>query len=83
MSKAIPKRISTAILQSLGAGVVPRIGLEYLAVGRKSEISVILDDLDNIVQEGGASFRLIVGKYGSGKSFLIQLIYAKFTQNSI
>jgi hypothetical protein len=74
LSQKVPKRISTAILQSLGAGVVPRIGLEYIAVGRKNEISALLDDLDNIVSEGGASFRLIVGKYGSGKSFLTQLI---------
>jgi len=74
MSKKIPKRMTTAILQSLGAGVVPRTGLEHIAVGRKQEISTLLDDLDNIVAEGGASFRLILGRYGSGKSFLVQLI---------
>jgi hypothetical protein len=74
MTKKIPKRITTAILQSLGAGVVPRAGLEHIAVGRKQEIETLLDDLDNIVAEGGASFRLILGRYGSGKSFLVQLI---------
>jgi hypothetical protein len=70
----IPKRISTAILQSLAAGVVPRVGLEHIAVGRKEEITAILHDLDDIVASGGASFRLILGRYGSGKSFLAQLI---------
>jgi hypothetical protein len=74
MTIKIPKRISTAVLQSLGAGVVPRVGIEYVAVGRKEEITAILNDLDQIVAEGGASFRLILGRYGSGKSFLCQLI---------
>lgn len=70
----IPKRISTAVLQSLGAGVVPRVGIEYVAVGRKDEVTAVLNDLDNIVAEGGASFRMVLGRYGSGKSFLMQLI---------
>jgi hypothetical protein len=74
MNTKIPKRISTAILQSLAAGVVPRTGAEYIAVGRKSEIEALLHDLDNVVEQGGASFRLIVGRYGSGKSFLLQLL---------
>ncbi len=69
----IPKRVSTALLNSLGSGVTPRIGLEYIAVGRKNEIETLLNDLDNI-GEGGSVFRLIVGRYGSGKSFLLQII---------
>lgn len=67
----IPKRLTTALVNSLTAGVVPRIGLEHIAVGRKPEIEAILRDLDNIA-EGGASFKLITGRYGSGKSFLLQ-----------
>lgn len=75
MSTAVvPKRITTAILQSLAAGVVPRVGLEHIAVGRKEEITALLNDLDTVVADGGASFRLILGRYGSGKSFLCQLI---------
>ena len=69
----IPKRITTALVNSLTAGVVPRIGLEHIAVGRRAEIEAILSDLDNIA-EGGAAFRLITGRYGSGKSFLLQMI---------
>ena len=68
----IPKRYSTAIINSMSAGVVPHIGLEYIAVGRKSEVQAILKDLENIA-DGGGAFRFIVGKYGSGKSFLLQL----------
>lgn len=69
----IPKRITTALLNSISAGVTPRIGLEYMAVGRKAEISTMLDDLANIAEDGSV-FRFIVGRYGSGKSFLLQII---------
>lgn len=69
----IPKRIAQALINSLKGGVVPRVGLPYVAVGRKDEIDALLRDVD-IIAEGGASFRFIVGKYGSGKSFLLQTI---------
>ncbi|CAM3577933.1 biotin carboxylase [Saccharibacillus sp. WB 17] len=69
----IPKRISSALVNSLSAGVVPRIGLEYIAVGRKLEIESVLRELGNVA-EGGAAFKLITGRYGSGKSFLIQIL---------
>ncbi|HEY9710788.1 MAG TPA: ATP-binding protein [Oculatellaceae cyanobacterium] len=69
----INKRESTALINSLSAGVVPRIGLEHIAVGREKEIKAFLQDLENIA-EGGSTFRFIIGRYGSGKSFLLQLI---------
>jgi hypothetical protein len=69
----IPKRASGAILNSLSAGVVPRIGLEYIAVGRKREIQTILRDLENLNQ-GAACFRLVAGRYGSGKTFFLQAV---------
>ncbi len=71
--KKVPKRISQTVLNSLKGGVVPRIGLPYITVGRKNEIEALLHDVD-IISEGGASFRFIVGRYGSGKSFLLQTI---------
>ena len=71
--RKVPKRIAQTVLNSLKGGVVPRIGLPYIAVGRKNEIEALLHDVD-IIAEGGASFRFIVGRYGSGKSFLIQTI---------
>ena len=69
----IPKRIAQTLINSLKGGVVPRTGLAYVAVGRDAEISALLHDVD-IVAEGGAAFRFIVGRYGSGKSFLLQTV---------
>ena len=71
--RKVPRRISQTVLNSLKGGVVPRIGLPYIAVGRRSEIEALLHDVD-VISEGGASFRFIVGRYGSGKSFLLQTI---------
>lgn len=72
-NRTVPKRIAQTVLNSLKGGVVPRIGLPYITVGRKNEIEALLHDVD-IISEGGASFRFIVGRYGSGKSFLLQTI---------
>lgn len=69
----IPKRIASAVINSLKGGVVPRVGLPYIAVGREKEIDALLRDAE-IIEEGGASFRFIVGKFGSGKSFLVQTV---------
>lgn len=69
----IPKRIASAIINSLKGGVVPRVGLPYIAVGRKNESEALIHDVD-IIAEGGASFRFIQGRYGSGKSFMLQII---------
>ena len=69
----VPKRIAQTVLHSLKAGVVPRIGLPYITVGRKDEIAALLHDF-SVVAEGGASFHFIVGRYGSGKSFLLQAV---------
>ena len=73
MINKIPKRISTAIMNSLKGGVVPRIGLGHIAVGREDEINALLKDIE-IIQDGGSTFRFIVGKFGAGKSFLLQTI---------
>ena len=73
MPTKIPKRIASTVLNSLKGGVVPRVGLPYVAVGREAEIDALLHDVD-IIADGGATFRFIVGKYGSGKSFLLQTI---------
>jgi energy-coupling factor transporter ATP-binding protein EcfA2 len=72
--RKISPRHSSAILQAFSNGVTPRIGLEHVVVGRKAETEAMLDDLDYRVAKGGASFRLIVGPYGSGKSFMLQVI---------
>ena len=69
----IPKRIAQTLMNSLKGGVVPRVGLQYVTVGRAPEIDALLRDVE-IIADGGASFRFIMGKYGSGKSFLLQTI---------
>ena len=69
----VPKRILTALLASVSAGVVPRAGAPYIAIGRRDEIAAFLSDLE-AVNEGGGSMRFLIGRYGSGKSFLMQLI---------
>ena len=69
----VPKRILTSLLASVSAGVVPRAGAPYLAIGRQDEIAALLSDLE-AVNDGGGSMRFLIGRYGSGKSFLMQLI---------
>ncbi len=69
----VPKRILNTLLTSLSAGVVPRVGAPYIAIGRTDEISSLLRDLET-VKDGGSACRFLIGRYGSGKSFLIQLI---------
>lgn len=71
--RQIPRRILSSLLASVSAGVVPRSGAPYLAIGRKDEIAALLSDLET-VNDGGGSMRFLIGRYGSGKSFLMQLI---------
>jgi hypothetical protein len=73
MTNQVPTRIANILINALKGGVVPRVGLEYITVGRAREIATILHDLE-MIEQGSASFRFIVGKYGSGKSFLLQTI---------
>ena len=68
----IKRRERDAILQSLKSGVVPKMGLQYIQVGRKEEISAIIEDLER-VEDGGAFIKFIIGKFGSGKSFFLSL----------
>jgi hypothetical protein len=72
MNKPIKKKEREAILQSLRAGVVPGIGLHHIQVGRKDEVEAILKDLESI-KNGGATVRFMIGKYGTGKSFFLNL----------
>ena len=71
--KVIPKRILNGLLSALSAGVVPRTGAPYIAIGRNEEIAALLSSMEEVA-EGGAFVRFLIGRYGSGKSFLIQLL---------
>ena len=72
-TERIPKRILGTLLSSVSAGVVPRSGAPYIAIGRVDEIAALTEDLKRVADGEGAT-RFIVGRYGSGKSFLIQLM---------
>jgi hypothetical protein len=73
MATRILERERTAILNSLAAGVVPRIGLQHIQVGRKREVSAVLEDLTRI-EGGAAAVRFISGRFGAGKSFFLNLM---------
>lgn len=76
----IPKREATAILNSLNAGLVPRTGLRHIAVGRLREIAALKQDLDQI-REGSATVRFIIGRFGSGKTFMLQMARSLALEN--
>ena len=69
----IRSRERDAIVRALSAGVVPRVGLQHIQVGRSREIEELLKDMDRI-SEGGSTIRFIVGEYGSGKTFFLNLV---------
>ena len=69
----IRPRVRDAIIQSLRSGVTPRIGQSHIQVGRSDEVQALIRDIDRIA-DGGACFRLVVGEYGSGKTFFLNLV---------
>jgi hypothetical protein len=71
--KAIKPKERDTIIQALSAGVVPRVGLPYIQVGRVAEIGALLRDIDRIA-DGGAAVRFVIGEYGAGKTFFANLI---------
>jgi hypothetical protein len=68
----ITPRERDAIVKSLSVGVVPTVGLQHIQVDRKDEIMTMIGDLER-VREGGASVRFVIGKFGTGKSFFLNL----------
>ncbi len=73
MAVTVPKRTLTTLMNALSSGVVPRRGLEYIAVGRKKETETFVNDLEDTAAGGGA-FRFISGRFGNGKSFMTQMV---------
>jgi len=72
-SQPIRPRVRDAILQSLRAGVTPRVGQAHIQVGRASEVQALITDIERIA-DGGAGIRFIIGEYGSGKTFFLNLV---------
>lgn len=62
-----------SIIQSLKAGVTPRTGIQHIQVGRVNEVKALLQDIERVA-DGGSAFRLIIGDYGSGKTFFLSVI---------
>jgi hypothetical protein len=73
--KRLRPRERDAIIQSLRAGVTPRTGLQHIQVGRVQEVKALFKDIERI-SDGSSAFRLVIGDFGSGKSFFLQLIRA-------
>ncbi|MBN3766025.1 ATP-binding protein [Burkholderia sp. Ac-20365] len=71
----IRPRDRDAVLQSLRAGVVPRIGQHLIQVGRARELEALLKDIERVA-DGGSAFRIVVGEYGAGKTFFLNLVRA-------
>ncbi len=72
MAKVKPRERDT-IIQALRAGVVPKLGLRHIQVGRAKEIEELVKDIERIA-DGGSSIRFVIGEYGSGKTFFMNLI---------
>lgn len=70
---AIKPRDRDAILQALSAGVVPRVGLRHIQVGRAREVEALVRDVGRIV-DGGAAVRFVIGEFGAGKTFFLNLV---------
>lgn len=71
--KQISRRVRDGVIQSLGAGVTPRIGQSHIQVGRAEEVQALISDIDRIA-DGGAGIRFVIGEYGSGKTFFLNLV---------
>lgn len=73
VAPSIRQRDRDTILQALAAGVVPRVGLQHIQVGRAREIAALVQDIDRVV-DGGAAIRFVIGEYGAGKTFFLNLV---------
>lgn len=72
-TSAIKPKDRDLILQALSAGVVPRTGLRYIQVGRAAEVGALLRDIDRVAN-GGSAIRFVIGEYGAGKTFFLNLV---------
>ena len=73
VTNPIKPRERDTVIQALVAGVVPRVGLHHIQVGRAAEVGALVKDIDRIA-DGGSSCRFIIGEYGAGKTFFLSLM---------
>src|SRR5262245_22468180 len=62
-----------AIISSLRSGVVPRVGFQHIQVGRAAEVNAMTQEIDRIA-DGGSAVRFVIGEYGAGKTFFLNLV---------
>jgi hypothetical protein len=72
MSVKIAPKERDAAIQALRAGVVPRLGIRHVQVGRAREVEETIRDMSRIA-DGGSAIRFVIGDYGSGKTFFLTL----------
>lgn len=82
VAKRIRAKERDAIIQSLKSGVTPKIGIQHIQVGRVNELKALIQDI-NRVSDGGSAFRLIIGDYGSGKTFFLSVVRAIALENKL
>ncbi|GAB1050298.1 MAG: ATP-binding protein [Shewanella algae] len=82
VAKRIRAKERDAIIQSLKSGVTPKIGIQHIQVGRVNELKALIQDIDRI-SDGGSAFRLIIGDYGSGKTFFLSVVRAIALENKL
>lgn len=75
IAKKIRAKERDAIIQSLKSGVTPKVGIQHIQVGRVNELKAMIQDIERIT-DGGSAFRLIIGEYGSGKTFFLSVVRA-------
>ena len=75
IAKKIRAKERDAIIQSLKSGVTPKVGIQHIQVGRVNELKAMIQDIERI-SDGGSAFRLIIGEYGSGKTFFLSVVRA-------
>ncbi|EAQ67748.1 hypothetical protein MED121_17514 [Marinomonas sp. MED121] len=82
VAKRIRAKERDTIIQSLKSGVTPKIGIQHIQVGRVNELKALIQDIDRI-SDGGSAFRLIIGDYGSGKTFFLSVVRAIALENKL
>jgi len=73
MKLTVKPKEATAIINSLLSGVVPRIGVQHITVGRSDEVDAFIKALDD-VKNGHSMVKFWIGDFGSGKSFMLHLL---------
>ncbi len=82
VAERIKPRERDGVVQALRAGVVPRTGVQHVQVGRVGEVKEVVRDIDRIANQGSA-IRLVIGDYGSGKTFFLSLARSVAIQSKL